>query len=166
MANRYTLLLVLLFGLAGCTQSDLKPGTADATGTPGQMLSLTEMLNCVAANDTLNPAQVKRRQTELEQTLSSNPIAGRFRLACLFGRSSASDAELIRARQLLEALQREPTLEPEQLKLLTLLQRNLLLTQRLRQQLRETREYRDKIEQLKGLEEELEPSTVEQETTP
>ncbi|GGB81176.1 hypothetical protein GCM10011352_03620 [Marinobacterium zhoushanense] len=164
MAKRYMPLLLALCALAGCTWSEQNSPRVFTQGMLRQSLSLHEMLDCVATNDGLNPAQVRQRQSELEQQQSSDNPAAQFRLACLLGRSSASDTELVRARQLLDQLQRQPALEPEQVKLLTLYQRHLLLTQRLRQQLRETREYRDKIEQLKGLEEELEPATVEQET--
>lgn len=122
------------------------------------------MLACLSANDTLSPEQVRHRKAEMERQLSTTE--GRFQLACLLGRNSAGDAELARAQNLLESIQQERALSIEHRQLIAFYQRYLVMAQQLRQQRRETREYQRKIEQLKGLEEELEPDSVRQETAP
>lgn len=169
MANRYPLLLLLLFGLAGCVPSPPKQDTPPpqpvtaATATATVAPSLAAMLACLSVNNTLTPEQIRPLRATLEQQLPGMSISDQFRLACLLGRNNAKDSELTEALQLLESLQQEPELDTEQRQLIVLFQSNLVLIQRLRQQRRETREYQSKIEKLKGLEEELEPETVRQE---
>lgn len=163
MTKRFIPLLMLLM-LGGCTYPAVKqPAVPDKI--PSDNPTVGEMLDCLAANDRLSAQQLQRRQQALQKQPAS-ALRSRFEQACLLGRSSASDAELVQAQQILETLRQDQRLGIEHKQLIAIYTENLRLVQRLRRQQRETREYKTKIELLKGLEEELEPGAVKQEPMP
>ena len=67
MVNRYTLMLLALCALSGCSQSRLRPPEqADAsTPTSSSPMLLTQMLDCIAHHDSLSPEQLQQRLTAL-----------------------------------------------------------------------------------------------------
>lgn len=158
MVNNKAMLVLALCGLAGCAPLATTPSASSES--PQAPLSLQEMLTCVSRSAPLPAVVAARRAATLEAQLPESGAEGRFRLACLIGYEGASDAELARARRLLEGLERDLRVEGGGA-LVSLLRRNLTLTQHLRAQRRQALEYRRKIEQLKGLERELEPAPTE-----
>ncbi|KEA63025.1 hypothetical protein ADIMK_2549 [Marinobacterium lacunae] len=163
MIKRFMPLLMLLM-LGGCTYPAVKQ-SAVPDAIPSDNPTVEEMLGCLAANDHLSAQQLRHKQQALEKQ-PARALRSRFERACLLGRSNASDAELVQAQQILETLEQEQRLDIQHKQLIGLYTEHLRLVQRLRQQQRETREYKTKIELLKGLEEELEPGAVKQEQTP
>lgn len=143
--------------LAGCAPMH------QSSGEPFWMLSqqanptLSAMINCLANQENLS---LKQRQQQLDSQLKSpaqQTSLKQFQKACLLGHTQATNEELRQAQQILNRLTTdEKFATDERQALIAIYQRKLELMLALRQQVRETREYRDKIEQLKGLEEQLE----------
>ncbi|WP_432698125.1 hypothetical protein ACQUQP_07230 [Marinobacterium sp. YM272] len=165
--RKYALPLVIALLLGGCASQDKSQSLASIAGAfnfSGQPLTAS-MLACLASQERLSGAQ---RRQQMAASTSANPASAeqRFSQACLLGHAQASDAELAQAAQRLKVLLADPDFaEPEQQQLIAIYQRKLELMQALRNQVRETRAYRQKIEELKGLEEALEPASPSLGTT-
>lgn len=158
MDRRITALAVLAITLlAGCASKDQSnPEPARQHAIPANPM-LGEMLDCLASQEQLSLNQRQQLLTSRFDGSRSQPAAEQFHHACLLGHTQATNDELRQAQQILGTLTRNPEFATaERQALLAIYQRKLELMLALRQQVQETREYRDKIEQLKGLEEELE----------
>ncbi len=138
--------------LAGCS-------TIEETSLPSFTTQpvLDDMLTCLASQENLSLSQRSQLLGAVSKSESIAAGPDRFQYACLLGHTQASDDELKQAQQLLNTLSSDPEFAAtERQAVISIYQRKLELMLALRQQVTETREYRRKIEQLKGLEEELE----------
>jgi len=132
--------LSLSLAMVGCAPGGLMPAPA-ADG------SVVAMLDCLAT-------QASSPKAGAATVAPSDPYA-RFRLACQLGRDGRDGAATVRALRLLDGLEAQLH-GPGEPELVGLYRHTLELRQQLRQQWRQTQEYRHKIEQLKGLELDLE----------
>ncbi|SEG50189.1 hypothetical protein [Marinobacterium lutimaris] len=143
--------------MAGCSTLDISAPEHVTVAPIESNPMLGDMLDCLASQEQQSLSQ---RQQQLQTRLVSSlqlPAQEQFQLACLLGHTQASNEELRQAQQILVGLRTNAEFATDEHQaLISIYQRKLELMLALRQQVRETREYRDKIEQLKGLEEELE----------
>jgi len=190
MSNKYYIVLVFLFSLfylAACAERDIpqihpEPTPSDSkvrtetikqseVQVPAEQPSaVLGMLGCVERAGSIQSELLAKEIAQLQADLASSVLAERTRqnhlvLACLLSRDSANDAQLAQAQALLEGLAGDLSLE-ERL-LVALLKRKISLQIQLRQQqsklsdLRaQNRELLDKIEQLKGLERDLDVTNI------
>lgn len=157
--RQHALTLCFIILLAGCatqTRNAVSPSTT-AERIPAQPL-LAPMLACLASQQTLSGAE-RQQRLNANGAHAAPTAAERFNHACLLGHAQASDAEISQAQEIIQSLRNDPEFAmQEQQHLLAIYARKLELMQALRLQVRESWQYRQKIEELKGLEEELEPA--------
>jgi hypothetical protein len=164
--NRLSLTMTLLLAAAtGCTAGPHGPLSGwvrhRATLTAGQMATALHEVSGLAPEAV--PAEIQR----LEVATAKGRAADRLKLACLLGRTDSGTPDPDRALTLLEGLasafQDQATQE-----IAHLLARTFALERDLRLARHQTAELQQKIEQLKGLERELDDSdgTIEPLSTP
>lgn len=187
MSNKYYIVLVSLFCviyLSACAERNIpqiypEPTPGDSNihteavkhaqaqeQVPAERPSAAlDILGCLEA-DSLQPERVAKDIQKLQSSaLAERTGQNHLVLACLLSRDSANDTQLAQAQALLEALAGDLSLE-ERL-LVTLLKRKISLQLQLHQHqsklsgLRaQNRELLDKIEQLKGLERDLDVTNI------
>ena len=153
-----------------------KTEVPDSAVDSGKNTDLLEMLACTERVERLQPSLIasELRQLNAKLQVSPGPESSvvseqplqKFLLACLLSRESANDAQLARAQSLLEALLQEVSREEER-HLVQLLGRTVSLQRRLHQYQAKlsglqtlNRELLEKIEQLKGLERDLDVTNL------
>lgn len=189
MSNKYYIVLVSLFCviyLSACAERNIPqihpeptPGDSNIPTEAvkhaqaqeqeqvpaAQPSAALDMLGCLEA-DSLQPERVAKDIEKLQSSaLDERTRQNHLVLACLLSRDSANDAQLAQAQALLEGLAGDLSLE-ERL-LVALLKRKISLQLQVRQHqsklsgLRaQNRELLDKIEQLKGLERDLDVTNI------